>query len=213
MTRIALLVLSLCIPLSATLLQVSVSVTEPTGDFTPQFDSNSVTADFTLLVTGGFGTAYWTPILELDGSTNQSNGLDSEIGGYATSTFPRFLDVGDPTGPAEGNSQQTFVCNPENCAIPFTFGVEENFQITLGASAEIQPNSHAPQPNWPVTVTTSAEFDGVLTFSSCPDQFCPLDFEPVVSLVDPPIGMPESSSFGFVGMGILGLGVLRFAPH
>jgi hypothetical protein len=202
--------LFLVLPLSASLLSVSSSVTLQPGSLTPVSNSESVTGTFTLLVTGGTGSAYWLPALELNGSTNESNGLDTEIGGYATSTWPYFIDVGDPHGSATNQDYPFFSCDPEHCEVPFTFGVEQQFTITMTASSIIDPL--APQLG-EQTVTTTGEFGGVVSWSSCPNQLCAIpvptyDLEQV-SPEDPPNPIPEGSSPGSVGLGLTGCLLFR----
>jgi hypothetical protein len=166
------LLLCSVLPLSASLLSVLSSVTEPAGSLTPVSDSQSVTGTFTVLATGRTGTAYWLPDLELNGSGNESDGRDLEIGGTVTSTWPFSINVGDSAPGGAGNQSPFFTCEAWDCEVPFTYGVEQQFTITLTASSIIDPNSIAPQPQWPQTVTTSGYFNGVLNFSSCPNQLC-----------------------------------------
>lgn len=202
-------------PLSAALLEVSATVTQPAGSLQMVSDSHSVTGEYTMLVTGGTGGGWWTPEISLSGSTNQSGGLEILGGGYASMTWPFSLTVGDPTSYAE--SSPWFSCSPETCAVPFTFGVEQEFTITLSASAVIEPNRNAPQWNWDQSVTTSAEFDGVLGFSSCQYSWCPM--EASFTLTDPPISAPEPGSFSCLGISLLTIvlfkhfGFLRFVAR
>jgi hypothetical protein len=166
------LLLCSALPLSASLLSVSSSVTEPAGSLTPVSDSESVTSTFTFLATGGTGSAYWLPDLELNGSGNESDGRDLEIGGTVTSTWPFSTDVGDSAPGGSGNQSPFFACEAWDCEIPFTYGVEQTFTITLTASSVIEPNPGAPLYPWDQTVMTSGYFNGVLNFSSCPEQLC-----------------------------------------
>ena len=211
--RAAAMFLFLVLPLRASLLAVSSSVTLQPGSLGPVSNSESVTGTFALLVTGGTGSAYWLPDLELDGSTNESDGIDTEIGGFVTSTWPYFIDVGDPYGFATIGDYPFFTCDPEHCEVPFTFGVEQQFTITLTASSIIDPNPLAPQPSQPETLTTSGEFGGVVSWSSCPNQLCAIpvptyDLEQVFT-EDTPIPIPEGSSPGLVGLGLTGCLLFR----
>jgi len=170
---------------AAALLEVSATVTEPAGDFETQQQTSSVTGNFTLLVTGGTGSAYWVPNLMLQGGTNESNGAYWQIGGNVSTDWPLSKIVGDPRGPANnGLSAPSFFCTPWSCSVPFTFGVPENFTLTLTATAIIAPNPSAPQPSWPVTVTTSGFFDDQVTaWSSCPNELCAIPW-PTYTLTD-----------------------------
>lgn len=206
---IAVSLLVFAYPLSATpLLEVSASVTQPAGSLEMVSDSHSVTAEFTMLVTGGTGSGYWTPAIQLFGVTNESGGIDQLAGGYASMSWPYSLTVGDPTFYAE--SSPSFYCNPEFCGVPFTFGVEQQFTLTLSASAVIEPSRNAPQPAWDQSVSTSAEFDGVLGFSSCPDRYCPI--EASFTLTDPPlISAPEPGSISYIVISVLVFGAFLIA--
>jgi hypothetical protein len=182
---------------------------------------NPHTGTFTFLATGGTGSAYWLPDLELNGLTNESNNLDLQDGGFVTSTWPFFIDVGDPYGWASPQDPGFFYCEPQNCEIPFTYGVEQTFTVTLTASSIIIPNPIAPQLPWAQGVTTSAEFNGVMTFSSCPDQLC-IIVPPTYSLEqvtaessdppsDPPTPVPEPGSWINVASATMLIWFLRFS--
>jgi hypothetical protein len=209
--------------LKASLLSVEATATLPPGNPGPVTDSQTVTATFSVLITGGTGDAWFTPEISLNGVYNPIGQAIGAVGVVASTTWPFYHQVGDPLGLAStdtGHVSCGFTIST-SCAVPFTFGVPEDFTITLAANVIIAPGPTVPPGLYQSTVIASASFDGIYaTFLrtaapwDAPYCFeggngyqlaCPLQGN--VSLAN--ITSPEPRTWALMLIGLATIGLLR----
>lgn len=125
----------------------------PAGGFDVS-DAHSLTADFTLTVTGGSGSGYFSPALQMTGGSNESQMVYSALGSSAAVNWPASFQVGNPDGPA-GTTPLEVTC-PQllltSCYVPFTFGVPLPVHFQASTLARIATNHQVPS----LTVAGSA---------------------------------------------------------
>jgi hypothetical protein len=128
-------------------------------------DSGFVDEFFTLLVTGGSGSGWFTPLMTVQGTDNSGADGEGQDGltayGHAMASFGG-ISISAPT---EGGdySNATSVYDPAD-ALPFTFGVPENFELLLSSDATMYTYIESSGQTWmvfPVNGGTNAALLGL----------------------------------------------------
>lgn len=176
-----------------------------------QTDSQALSRDYNVLITGGVGTGYFRPDAFVSGIFDTNNtgfgSHQSANGTFSATSGGGTVSIHQPVSNSPAN--QSGACT--NCWLPFTYGVMQLLHVELSADATYgcQDSGLPGQPACtPLSPSGFATFRGINGLR----QF-PIDAGPVLTGTVELTDAPEPASIALFGFGILALGFGKLAKR